>query len=151
MKTASFRIYGGQSLRDGRNSEANMTQTNPRFVARSQWEPDGLSPLTKFMVPQKKIDEDKREITFTISTAGRDRDGDIIEQAGWILGEKVERMTFGDLTTGVRLCRGKGRDDVCRMLEPLEMFNWITPDDLNNPRAWTVNPQVHERFGRAAT
>jgi hypothetical protein len=70
--------------------------------------------------------------------------------AGWILGKKVARLTFGDLTTSVRVCRGKGRDEVCRMLEPLEMFNWITPDDLNHPRAWTVNPQVHERFADLA-
>jgi hypothetical protein len=70
--------------------------------------------------------------------------------AGWILGKKVARLTFGDLTTSVRVCRGKSRDEVCRMLEPLEMFNWITPDDLNNPRAWTVSPQVHERFAERA-
>ena len=62
----------------------------------------------------------------------------------------MERLTCGNLTTSVRPCRGKGRDDVCRMLEPLEMFNWITPDDLNNPRAWTVNPEVHKRFADRA-
>jgi len=70
--------------------------------------------------------------------------------AGWILGKKVERLTFGDLTTSVRPCRGKSRDEVCRMLEPLEMFNWIFPDDLNHPRAWAVNLQVHERFADRA-
>ncbi len=36
------------------------------------------------------------------------------------------------------------------MLEPLEMFNWITPDDLNHPRAWAVNPEVHKRFADQA-
>ena len=30
------------------------------------------------------------------------------------------------------------------------MFNWITPNDLNHPRAWTVNLQVHERFADQA-
>jgi|GEM_PF-205494 len=64
-----------------------MTQRYKRLMARSEWEPTGMSPLSKFVVPAKKIDEAKRQITFTISTAGRDRDGDIIEQAGWLLGE----------------------------------------------------------------
>ncbi len=62
-----------------------MTKTT--FTARSQWEPDGLNPLTKFVIPERKIDEGKRQITFTISTGGRDRDGDIIEQSGWSLTE----------------------------------------------------------------
>ncbi len=62
-----------------------MTKTT--FTARSRWEPDGLNPLTKFVIPERKIDESKRQITFTISTGGRDRDGDIIEQSGWSLTE----------------------------------------------------------------
>ena len=51
------------------------------LVARSSWQGEG--PLTKFTVPHKKIDDAQRQITFTISTAGRDRDGDIISQDGW--------------------------------------------------------------------
>jgi hypothetical protein len=51
------------------------------LVARHAWQGEG--GLTKFTVPQRKIDEAKRQITFTISTAGRDRDGDIISQDGW--------------------------------------------------------------------
>ena len=50
----------------------------------------------------------------------------------------------------MRACRGKTRDDVRRLLEPLEMFGWIIPDDLNQPRAWEVNPLVHERFAERA-
>ena len=64
-----------------------MTNPNLKLVARSQWEPDGLNPLMKFIVPERKIDEASRRITFTISTGARDRDGDIIEQAGWELGD----------------------------------------------------------------
>lgn len=60
-----------------------MTKTT--FIARSQWKPDGLNPLTKFVVPQKDIDPKGRRIIFTISTGARDRDGDIIEQNGWLL------------------------------------------------------------------
>ena len=71
--------------------------------------------------------------------------------AGWILAKEINRLTFGDLTTNVRCCRGKTRDDVLRMLEPLEMLGWITPDDLITPRAWTVNSQVHPRFADRAS
>lgn len=70
--------------------------------------------------------------------------------AGWILAKKADRLTFGSLTNNVRACRGKTRDDVRRMLEPLEMFGWIMPDDLNQPRAWEINPLVHERFAERA-
>ena len=52
---------------------------------RANWKGDG--PLTKFCVPERKIDEAGRRITFTISTDARDRDGDIIDQSGWELAD----------------------------------------------------------------
>lgn len=52
---------------------------------RTGWQGEG--PLAKFMVPQRKIDEAGRRITFAVSTAGRDRDGDIIDQSGWDVAE----------------------------------------------------------------
>ena len=58
------------------------------YLARNAWQGEG--PLTKFTVPNRKIDEDKRSITFTISTSGRDRDGDIISQDGWDLKHYLE-------------------------------------------------------------
>jgi hypothetical protein len=58
------------------------------LTARSAWQGEG--PLTKFAVPERKIDEASRQITFTISTAGRDRDGDIISQEGWDLKNYIE-------------------------------------------------------------
>ena len=45
--------------------------------------------------------------------------------AGYILAKRVERITFGDLTTNCRPCRKKSRDKVIHMLEPLEMFGWL--------------------------
>jgi hypothetical protein len=61
---------------------------NSAYLARNAWQGEG--PLTKFTVPNRKIDEDKRSITFTISTSGRDRDGDIISQDGWDLKHYLE-------------------------------------------------------------
>ena len=58
------------------------------LTARALWQGEG--PLTKFAVPERKIDEATRQITFTISTAGRDRDGDIISQDGWDLKNYLE-------------------------------------------------------------
>ena len=58
------------------------------YLARNAWQGEG--PLTKFTVPNRKIDEEKRSITFTISTSGRDRDGDIISQDGWDLKHYLE-------------------------------------------------------------
>lgn len=58
------------------------------LTARASWQGEG--PLTKFAVPERKIDESTRQITFTISTAGRDRDGDIISQEGWDLKNYLE-------------------------------------------------------------
>jgi len=60
----------------------------PNNPYRAHWTGDG--PLRKFIVPQRKIDKANREITFTISTNGVDRDGDIIDQAGWELGNYIK-------------------------------------------------------------
>ena len=99
--------------------------------------------LRAFVIPQT--------LTLYFGIAGdTGRLADARSVAGWILAKRITRITFGDLTTNVRACRGKRRDEVRGMLEPLEMFNWLIPDDSNFPRSWEVNPQVHERFaGRA--
>ena len=70
--------------------------------------------------------------------------------AGYILAKKVNRLTFGILTRDCRACRGKTREEVIRMLEPLEIFGWLEPDDLFRPRAWVVNSTVHEMFAERA-
>lgn len=66
----------------------NGTNNAYNALARNAWQGEG--PLTKFTVPNRKIDEEKRSITFTISTSGRDRDGDIISQDGWDLKHYLE-------------------------------------------------------------
>ena len=71
--------------------------------------------------------------------------------AGYILAKKVERITFGILTRDCWPCRGRSRDEVIRMLEPLEMFGWLQregPPLL--PKAWLVDPRVHEMFAERA-
>ncbi len=71
--------------------------------------------------------------------------------AGYLLAKRVERITFGDLTTNCRPCRKKTRDKVIQMIEPLEMFGWLQregPPLL--PKAWLVDPRVHEIFAERA-
>jgi hypothetical protein len=70
--------------------------------------------------------------------------------AGYILAKRVDRLTFGILARDCHCCRRRTRHDVLQMLEPLEMFGWIIPDDPIVPRAWTVTPEVHERFAERA-
>ena len=71
--------------------------------------------------------------------------------AGYILAKRVDRLTFGILTRDCWPCRGRSRDEVVHMLEPLEMFGWLIPDDPIVPRAWTVRPDVHEKFADQAS
>ncbi len=70
--------------------------------------------------------------------------------AGYILAKNVERLTFGILTRDCWPCRKKSREDVIRMIEPLEMLGWLTPDHPLIPRAWTVDPRVHQEFAARA-
>ena len=70
--------------------------------------------------------------------------------AGFILSKTVERVTIGRLTRDCWPCRKRSRDEVIRMLEPLELFGWLTRDDIICPRAWTVNPAVHNVFAKKA-
>ena len=35
-------------------------------------------------------------------------------------------------------------------IKPLEMFGWLKPDDPIMPRAWQVDPRVHEKFAERA-
>jgi hypothetical protein len=71
--------------------------------------------------------------------------------AGYILAKKVDHLTFGILSRDCWPCRKRSRADVIQMLEPLEMFGWLTPDDPIVPRAWTVRPEVHEKFAEQAS
>ncbi len=71
--------------------------------------------------------------------------------AGYILAQKIKRITFGDLTTNCRPCRKKSREKVIEMIEPLEMFGWLQregPPLL--PKAWLVDLRVHEMFANLA-
>jgi hypothetical protein len=70
--------------------------------------------------------------------------------AGYILAKGCKRFTFGDLTTNVHCCRKKTKDEVRRMIEPLEMFAWVEPEQVFDPRSWTVNPEVHIKFAHRA-
>lgn len=55
-----------------------------QFTERHLW--SGAGGVRKFIVPQRKaVDEGARTIEFVVSTAARDRDGDIVEPGGWKL------------------------------------------------------------------
>lgn len=70
--------------------------------------------------------------------------------AGFILAHRVNSFTLGRLHRDVRCCRKRTRQELIEMLEPLELLNWITPDDPLLPRKWAVRPDVHERFAEQA-
>ena len=54
------------------------------FIERHRWA--GKGGVRKFLAPKRKaIDEAARTIEFVVSTAARDRDGDIVEPNGWRL------------------------------------------------------------------
>ena len=69
---------------------------------------------------------------------------------GHILARELERFTFGDLTTNVHCCRKQSKDDVRRMVEPLEMFGWVMPEQAVRPWSWKVNAEVHRKFASLA-
>ena len=55
-----------------------------QFIERHLWA--GKGGVRKFIVPERKaVDEGARTIEFVVSTAARDRDGDIVEPTGWKL------------------------------------------------------------------
>ena len=70
--------------------------------------------------------------------------------AGFILAKRQFRFTFGDLTTNVRCCRKRSKDEVRRMVELLEMYGWVVPEQPVYPRSWKVNPAVHRQFDERA-
>lgn len=56
----------------------------PVFIERHAW--NGEGGVRKMFVPRKKmIDTEKRTIEFIVSTAAKDRDGDIVDPMGWKL------------------------------------------------------------------
>ncbi len=71
--------------------------------------------------------------------------------AGYILAKQVDRLTYGSLSRSCRPCRNSGREDVIRMVEPLEIFGWLQREGSGPiPRAWIVDPRVHELFAERA-
>ncbi len=71
--------------------------------------------------------------------------------AGYILAKRVDRLTYGILSRDCRPCRNSGREEVIRMIEPLEMFGWLQREGPGPvPRAWKVNPRVHAAFATRA-
>ncbi|MDE2103952.1 MAG: DUF3987 domain-containing protein [Patescibacteria group bacterium] len=70
--------------------------------------------------------------------------------AGYILTKRLDRFTMSEMTSNVRVCRGRSADDVRKLLSPLEAGGWISPEREWQPNSWAVSAFVHARFAAQA-
>jgi Protein of unknown function (DUF3987) len=73
--------------------------------------------------------------------------------AGYILSNKLNRVTNRDIQRGVRTMRKLERRDVEAIFEQLDALGWITRTPAprpSDPPHWVVNPAVHEKFAARA-
>jgi Protein of unknown function (DUF3987)/Primase C terminal 2 (PriCT-2)/Bifunctional DNA primase/polymerase, N-terminal len=70
--------------------------------------------------------------------------------AGYILTKLLARVVVSDLTSNVRICRGRSVDDIRKLLSPLEAGGWLKPEKEFQPTAWIVSDFVHQRFADRA-
>ncbi len=64
---------------------------------------------------------------------------------------RTNRLLLHHLTNDVRICRGKGVDEIQRMVDPLVAGKWLEPEDGGPGRrakaSWLINPRVYVQFG----
>jgi Protein of unknown function (DUF3987) len=71
--------------------------------------------------------------------------------AGYILTKAKTRIVTSDLTSDVRVCRGKSVPEIGKIVSPLIAGGWLLPEnELPTCRAWMVNPIVHTRYADRA-
>jgi hypothetical protein len=67
--------------------------------------------------------------------------------AGWLLTNASSRVRAGDLTSGVKACRGMGSKQLAEALDPLVTGGWLEPEEsFPGNRAWGVNPELRSAF-----
>lgn len=66
--------------------------------------------------------------------------------AGYILTKEKRRLVASDLTSNVRVCKGKSIEDVRALLSPLIAGGWLTPEREYGPTSWLVSEVVHTQF-----
>ena len=89
--------------------------------------------------------------TFYTSMLGLSDDHDrLTSVAGYILANRLTRVTNRDVARGDRTMRGLSRFEIEKIFEQLDALGWVTriagarPAD---PPRWLVNPEVHRLFG----
>ncbi|WP_272011528.1 DUF3987 domain-containing protein [Roseovarius sp. ZX-A-9] len=74
--------------------------------------------------------------------------------AGYILTQKLDRITNRDVQRGDRTMRGLKEHEIRPLLEQLAALGWldrIDPPRPSSPPHWQVNPAVHQKFADRAT
>jgi hypothetical protein len=69
--------------------------------------------------------------------------------AGYILAQKLEKITNRDIQRGDRTMRGLDRRETESIFDQLDALGWITRTSgpyNGSPPHWTVNPAVHAKF-----
>jgi hypothetical protein len=94
-------------------------------------------------------------LAFYAGVLGLSNDHDrLTAVAGYILSNRLERVTNRDVQRGDRTMRKLEQRDVDAIFEQLEAFGWLarTPGLRGDRPHWNVNPAVHQKFaerGRA--
>ncbi|MEM9043419.1 MAG: hypothetical protein AAGC81_01900 [Pseudomonadota bacterium] len=66
-----------------------MSEAEFQAVERHAWQGEG--GVRKLFIPKERnINRETREIDFIVSTAAKDRDGDVVEPGGWVLDQYRE-------------------------------------------------------------
>ena len=92
-------------------------------------------------------------IAFYIGTVGMSDDNEIlIELAGYILANKLARLSTRDIARGSTLMRSLDKRETERVCEQLEAYGWLTRKEGRRylDVVWEVNPEVHHLFAAKA-
>lgn len=90
----------------------------------------------------------KHSLCFYTNILGLDDGQDITQDvAGYILSKRLDVITMRALERSVRSFRSALKDERTRVMEQLEAFGWIHPQNRRSDAAsWAVSPEVHTMF-----
>lgn len=88
---------------------------------------------------------------YTEILDANDRQDHIRQLARMILSKRMEKLTKRDITTHWKASRRLGWWEARQIVDALCTLGWLEPDNLavdtdGKPRAWYVNPAIHEIF-----